>query len=290
MAVARVDDLHMSYELRGAGPALMLVAGTGYPASTWWPAFVSELATSYTVLTYDHRGTGSTTSTEGPYSTRMFAHDALGLLQALDIPSAHVLGHSMGGRVAQWMALDGTDHVNGVILAASGPGPLPGSPGHVLGIPSRVATEMVELGYREYVRRTQQTTFFSETFGERSPETVQWLADAFWSHRPAVRDYFEHVSARQQHDTVARLGDISQPVLVMVGDQDTHRLGTGSHFEQSQYLAEALPRAQLVVLPDVKHGFFWETPERSVRCIRDWLSRTFECGAMSDHAGCTGQA
>lgn len=284
MATVRVGDLDMSYQLQGCGPVLMLVAGTGYPSATWWPAMVDDLSQNYAVLTYDHRGTGSTTSTPGPYSTRMFAHDALGLLEALDIPSAHVLGHSMGGRVAQWMALDGAAQTEGVILAASGPGPLPGSQRHTLGIPTRAAAAMVELGYCEYVRRTQRETFFTDKFCEQNPETVDWLATAFWSHRPTVLDYFEHVSARQQHDTVARLGDIGQPVLVMVGDQDTHRRGTGSHFEQSEYLAAALPRAEMVVLPGVRHGFFWETPEASTRCIRDWLSRTFSQSAGQGEA------
>jgi pimeloyl-ACP methyl ester carboxylesterase len=88
-----------------------------------------------------------------------------------------------------------------------------------------------------------------------------------------VRDYFQHVAARQQHNTVDRLAEIRQPALVLVGDRDTHRRGTGSHLEQSEYLAERLPDAELVVLPGVTHGYFWQAPEESARVVVEWLAR-----------------
>ena len=224
------------------------------------------------MITYDHRGTGRTSGPTGEFTTRTLAQDALGLLAALDVEPAVVLGHSMGGRVAQWMALDGAERVEGLVLAASGPGPLPGTHGHTLGVPVQAAASMVELGYREYVRRVQAQTFFTAEFAAREPGTVEWLADAFWAGRPPLADYFQHVAARQQHDTVALLPQIRQRTLVLVGDQDTHRRGTGSHLEQSEYLAESLPDAVLSVLPGVKHGFLWQEPRESVARIERWLA------------------
>lgn len=272
MSTARVGELQVSYETYGSGDPLLLVAGTGYPGGTWWPRTVDLLAERWTVITYDHRGTGRTSGPTGEFSTRTLAADALGLLAALGVGPALVLGHSMGGRVAQWMALDGADRVEGLVLAASGPGPLPGSRGHTLGVPVRAAAGMVELGYREYIRQVQRQTFFTEEFAAAEPETVEWLADAFWAGRPSLVDYFQHVAARQQHDTVTLLPRVRQPTLVLVGDQDTHRRGTGSHLEQSEYLAAALPRAVLSVLPGVKHGFLWQEPRRSVAEIERWLA------------------
>jgi pimeloyl-ACP methyl ester carboxylesterase len=272
MRTARVGDLEVAYRIQGEGPELLLVAGTGYPGGTWYPELLDLLAEQYTVITYDHRGTGGTTGTTGEFSTRRLAHDALGLLAALDVPSAHVLGHSMGGRVAQWMAIDDPGRVRTLLLAASGPGPLPGSEGHTLGVPVAAAAGMVEVGYEAYVRRVQRETFFTEAFAAARPEVVEWLARAFWEGRPSVRDYFQHVAARQQHDTVDQLTEITQSSLVLVGDQETHRGGTGSHLAQSQYLAKELSNADLVVLPGVKHGYFWEAPEESARVVLAWLA------------------
>lgn len=272
MSRVRVGELEVSYTVRGAGPPLLLVAGTGYAGATWWPALVESLARVHTVVTYDHRGTGRTAGSAGPFSTRTLAADALGLLDALGIDEAHVLGHSMGGRVAQWMALDGEQRVASLVLAASGPGPLPGATGHTLGVPVAAAAGMVELGYEEYVRRTQRQTFFTEQFCQEAPEVVEWLARAFWNSRPSVADYFQHVAARQQHDTVSLLPRIRQRSLVLVGAEDTHRRGTGSHLEQSQYLARALPDATLVVLPGLKHGYLWQDPGTSVSRITQWLA------------------
>jgi pimeloyl-ACP methyl ester carboxylesterase len=268
----RVGGLDMAYGIQGEGPPLLMVAGTGYPGGTWYPQLLDLLSERHTVITYDHRGTGGTTGEAGEFSTRTLARDALGLLAALDVAPAHVLGHSMGGRVAQWMALDEPGRVRSLVLAASGPGARPGDLGHTRGVPVAAATGMVEEGYEAYVRRVQRETFFTEGFGDAHPDVVEWLAGAFWAGRPSVRDYFQHVAARQQHDTVDRLVDIRQPALVVVGERDTHRRGTGSHLEQSQYLATQLPDAHLVVLPGVKHGYFWEAPEESARVVLEWLA------------------
>jgi pimeloyl-ACP methyl ester carboxylesterase len=271
MNTVRIGELEMAYRVQGEGPTLLMVAGTGYPGGTWCPALVDLLAERHTVITYDHRGTGRTTGDAGDFSTRTLARDALGLLAALDVPSAHVLGHSMGGRVAQWMALDEPERVRTLVLAASGPGARPGSEGHTLGVPVAAAAGMVELGYEAYVRRVQRETFFTDECCAAHPELVEWLARAFWEGRPSVRDYFQHVAARQQHNTADRLAEIGQPALVLVGDRDTHRRGTGSHLEQSEYLAKELPNADLVVLPGVRHGYFWEAPEESARVVGEWL-------------------
>lgn len=272
MPTISVDDLDIAYRVQGSGPALLLVAGTGYPGGTWWPPLVEALARNHTVIWYDHRGTGQTRGDAAGLSTRRLAGDAVGLLEALGCDRVSVLGHSMGGRVAQWIALDRPDLVERLVLAATGPGPLPGSQGHTRGVPVHAAAGMVELGYRNYVTRVQRETFFTDAFATEQSTVVQWLVEAFWQGRPSVRDYFEHVAARQQHDTVDQIHRIEQPALVIVGEMDTHRRGTGSHLEQSHFLAGALPAADLVVLPALKHGFLWEAPETSANCITTWLT------------------
>ncbi len=265
------SGLGLAYEIRGQGPPLVLLAGTGYAGATWPPEFVQALASRFTIITFDYRGVGRTPPTDGFYSTRLFAADVLGLLRALDLGPAHVVGHSMGGRVAQWVALDGPDLVRTLVLAASGPGPwrepVP------LPIPIEVVIELAEHGYEGYIRRQIARTFFTPEFLDRKPSVYEWLVRTFWDHRAPLREYLKHVVARQQHNTVAQLRGIHQRTLVLVGDRDTHVGGTGSHLEQSEYLATHLPRARLEVIPGAAHGYFWQCPAETAARITAFLLR-----------------
>jgi len=267
---AVVGDVEMSYELTGNGPPVVLVAGTGYPGRTWLPAAVAALAAEFTVVTFDHRGTGDTAETQVPYSTRLFAADALGLVDSLGLERVHVIGHSMGGRVAQWMALDAPERVRTLVLAATGAG-RPPSDAHQ-DLPAHVRDGLAELGYQQYMSRHQRETFFNESFARKNPDVVEWLDNAFWSGRPKLDVYVRHVLARQGHNTVDLLSQITQPTLVLVGSSDDYQGGTGSHVEQSRFLATHIPNAKLVMLPGMKHGYFWERPAESMAIVAEWLA------------------
>ena len=273
MPSARSGDIDLAYELRGSGPVVLFVAGTGYPGATWTPEVVDRLASGYTAVTFDHRGTGKTPGTPEPYSTRQFAADALGLLTKLDAGPAHVIGHSMGGRVAQWMALDGPEQVRSLVLAASGPGQIRDDWPLMRGIPLRQAVSLIENGYEGHMRKAIRGSFFTPEFAAERPEVVESLATAFWENRPSLEDYLKHVIARQQHQTAELLHRITMQALVLIGDRDTGTGGTGSHVEQSEYLAERLPDAELRVIPDTAHGYFWQKPEETMGVIGDFLVR-----------------
>ena len=172
----------IAFEQMGEGKTLLLVAGTGFAGGTWPPALLERLTRRFRVITFDHRGTGRTPSTEGSYSTRLFAADALALLDHLGIERCHVLGHSMGGRVAQWMALDGPDRVLSLVLAASGPGRYRDDQRPAEGIPPALALALEEKGYERFMTDHIRATFFTpEAAG--SPE-ADWLVDAYWRTRP----------------------------------------------------------------------------------------------------------
>ena len=272
MPTAAAGDIDIHYEVRGSGPPLLLVAGTGYPGDTWPTSFVDPLARIATVVTYDHRGTGASTSTGGPYSTRMFASDAVNLLGEIGIGPVHVLGHSMGGRVAQWMALDAPHSVRSLILAASGPGQYRDDRPLTRGIPVVTAENLIERGYEGYMASHIAATFFTEDFVAQHPDVVDELVRSFWDNRPSLHDYLEHVTARQQHQTAERLTQISAPALVLVGDEDTGARGTGSHLEQSIYLADHLPEARLQILTETSHGYIWQTPAQTADAVSAWIA------------------
>jgi pimeloyl-ACP methyl ester carboxylesterase len=193
-------------------------------------------------------------------------------MDALDLEAAHVIGHSMGGRVAQWMALDHPGRIRTLILAATGPGQFRDDKPVTRGIPLRAATLLIEHGYERYMREHIEETFFTPEFAAEHPEVVQRLFEAYWANRPDVESYLRHIIARQEHQTADRLEDLKLPSLVLIGDRDTQSMGTGSHWEQSAYLMEHLPNATLRVVEDTAHGYFWQRPERTVEIIREWTA------------------
>src|SRR6202011_5323486 len=105
MPVASVGDIELSYERAGSGPPLLLIMGMSGTYDHWGARFLEHLREGFDTISYDHRGVGASSWLEGPVSIAQLADDAAGLLGALGIDSAHVLGVSMGGMVAQELAL-----------------------------------------------------------------------------------------------------------------------------------------------------------------------------------------
>ena len=254
---APTATIPMAHRIRGAGPPLFLLAGTGYNGGTWPDWMVDPLATRFTVVTFDYRGTGSTPGTEDDYTTRLFAADVARLIDDLGLGAAHVLGHSMGGRVGQWVAIDHPDRVRSVVMAASGPGEFRPGVVPVTGIPIPQAEQLIEHGYESFMRRQIRSTFFTPEYSDAHPDVVEWLIGAYWEGRPNIHEYLKHIAARQSHRTVDHLSRMTQRTLVLVGDRDTHMGGTGSHLDQSHYLAKTLPDAELSIIPGAAHGYFW---------------------------------
>jgi pimeloyl-ACP methyl ester carboxylesterase len=271
-AAIEVHAGRIAYQVHGHGVPLLLVAGTGYPGATWPPEFVEPLIARHKVVRFDHRGTGATPPSPERYSTRLFAHDAFAVMDAAGVDAAHVLGHSMGGRVAQWMALDHPERVRTLILAATGPGQFRDDRPVTRGVPVGAAKELIELGYEGYMREHIRETFFTPEFAADHPERVKWLHDTYWAHRPDLENYLRHVVARQEHQTAERLDEIQVPTLVMIGDRDTKVMGTGSHWDQSDYLLRHLPNAQRCVIEGAAHGIFWQLPELAARAVLEWTA------------------
>jgi pimeloyl-ACP methyl ester carboxylesterase len=263
----------LAHQVIGAGSPLVLITGTGYPGATWSARMLDALAEQHTVVVFDHRGTGDTPGTSDEYSTRLLAADTLGLIDTLGLGPAHVLGHSMGGRVAQWMAIDAPDRVRSLVLAASGPGQFRADQSVTRGIPVRHALGLIEKGYEGYMRAQIPATFFTPELVQSDPDTVTTLIDSYWEHRPTVEEYLKHIVARQCHQTAELLDRIAMRTLVLVGSHDTHVGGTGSHVDQSYFLAETLPNAEFSLIEGAAHGYFWSHPDESTAVVLDFLRR-----------------
>lgn len=263
---AQVKDLEMFYELHGEGDPVVFIAGTGGSCTFWREFQVPDFSKRHQVLIYDHRGTGQSDKPDLKYSTRMFADDLARLMDELDIDSAHVIGHSMGGRVAQWMALEHPDKVRSVILSGTGPGNWPGRVDHPTGIPYHTARSLAEKGFEQYFHDHMHTPFMhSDEF--HGSEQFQRIVELATSGLQPMYAYMRHVAARQEHQTFDILHRIRVPTLVMAGEEDK----ANDHITGIQFLANKIPGAELKLMPGLRHGYLREAPELTNRVIMDWI-------------------
>ena len=254
------------YEVFGEGMPLLFLSETACDGAVWKIYQAPEFARDYRVIIFDYRGTGFSGKPSAKYSTDMFAADAAAVLDHLGLEGAVVCGHSMGGRVAQLLALDHPRKVSKLILASSGAA----HPGET-GIPLRIAKEMVEMGYEKYVREHTIVVGWTETYAQQHMDLIEKYLKVRMANLCPVEFYFRHVLARQAHDTSGRLKDIRVPTLILVGDDDHFVVSDMSHRAGADILAKGIPGSKLVVLSGERHSYFYTEPEKVHGIVRDFL-------------------
>ncbi|MBI4529320.1 MAG: alpha/beta fold hydrolase [Deltaproteobacteria bacterium] len=274
MPFAQAGDVKLYYETFGHGVPFLFISGTGWPGEPWKLYQAPAFADCYQVIIYDHRGVGKSDAPAGYYSTRMFAHDAANLLDAIGIKEpAHVIGHSMGGRVCQWLAIDHPQKVRSMIQAASGSGSM-GNADYPRWLTLHSVVSLIEKGYKAHMwSHFQSEFFFPPDFVKARPDVLESLFKSFWDHRPQLDPYLRHVIARNQHETGDLLAKIITSTLVLVGSEDNAASDTGNHYATSEYLRDHIAGAEFAVVASCGHGFFWQKPEEVNTIIRDWLDR-----------------
>lgn len=261
MPHARVADHELYYERAGAGEPLLLVMGMSGSHLSWGEPFLSELRRDFDVVAYDHRGIGRSDRLRGAFELADLADDAAGLMDVLGWASAHVVGISMGGMVAQEMALRHADRVRTLVLGCT----YAGGPGARL-TPNEVWSELAAAmtsGDRERALRAGWAVNVSERFARREDRYAAYRRQAL--EAPARLDVImSQVRAIGRHDTSERLERIAAPTLVVHGTED--RMLPVSNAEP---IARRIPDARLEVLDEIGHLFFWELPERSAQLVRE---------------------
>src|ERR1041384_8097109 len=142
-------DLH--YESHGTGEPLIFAPSTAYSGEVWKPSQM-PLASSLNVIFHDPRGCGRSVASQAVYTIEHMAADIVALMDHLKIPAAHLIGHSMGGRIALSLTQNFPGRVKSLIMAASGSGPAARTGSDCIpGLPQRLVVEMVEMGFEKYV-------------------------------------------------------------------------------------------------------------------------------------------
>jgi pimeloyl-ACP methyl ester carboxylesterase len=260
MPIVQAGETELHYVRAGEGQPMLLIQGMSATHLTWGRPFLAVLERSFDCIAFDHRGMGHSGRAEMPFTTADLAADAVGLLDALEIGQAHVVGISMGGMVAQELALAHPERLRTLTLGATycgGPDGRLMDPDDVQLLGAAMAS-----GDPERVRRAMWEINLSPGFREDERRYAEFreMAAALSAPRQVI---LEQMRACGAHDTSARLSEIAVPTLVIHGSED--RMLAASNGQQ----IAALLSARLELLEGVGHMFWWEQPELSAELIRD---------------------
>jgi 3-oxoadipate enol-lactonase len=252
MPTITVRGINLYYELHGSGEPLLLIQGLGLDCANWVYQ-IPVLSQRYQVIVFDNRGIGRTDVPEGNYTTDEMAAEAIALLDHLEIPQTHVLGFSMGGFIAQVLAFRYPERVKQLVLVSTA-AKLPAVTQQILQSWLRMLQEKVRPETRI---RSQLPWLFTNRFFENSQQVDELIRLSLqYPYPPTVAGFAGQVAACVAHDIQQQLHQIIAPTLVLVGAEE--RL---IPLERSQFLAERLPNAELKIVQEAGHNFFWERPE-----------------------------
>jgi pimeloyl-ACP methyl ester carboxylesterase len=273
MPFAQSGQLKLYYESTGTGPAVLLISGQAMTLGAWWRT-VPVLTRSFRVLTFDNRDIGRSDGSPVPYTVGQMADDVIAVLDAAGEERAHIYGTSLGGMVAQEVAIRHPARVNALVLGATTAG-----------------------GTRNVLANGQTLTFFVRA-GAMAPEEAEWAAVPY-NHGEETRRlhgeriaediahrlefptdtlaYVHQTAAAASHSTVSRLRRITAPTLVVHGENDAVVPP-----KNADVLAGAIPDAELKLWPGAGHVYTTDEPRADHHVARFLLRHS---GAQAGRDG-----
>ncbi len=266
MPEVEANGITIHYDIAGSGDPVVLISGLGYGLWQWYK-MVPGLAEHFQVITFDNRGAGQTDKPPGPYTVQILAADTAELLKAIGVEKAAIVGHSMGGFVAQEMAINYSDMVSKLVLASTnfgGPNHIPVTP-EAMAVLSDRSGDPVELVKRGVAIAT------APGFVEAEPDVLQELIDYRLSVPVPPDAYNAQLQVGLGLLSVEacfenKLKDVSVPTLILFGEHDKV-VPPGN----AELLDKQLPFSQIHILSNAGHMFPMEVPEEAVKVLVEFL-------------------
>jgi pimeloyl-ACP methyl ester carboxylesterase len=261
MPIHNVGGIDLNADVAGDGFPLVLIAGTGLPAVIWGfhIGWLSELRT---VVAFDNRDVGSSGSADGPYTPADMARDTLGLMDALGIERADVLGFSLGGAIAQEVALAAPDRVRSLVLYATW-----ASTDSWLRLRFQVWERLASAVTPDTITDLGALELYTHRFFADPAPLEMLRASASAAPARPPDGFIRQWQADQAHDARDRLGTIRAPTLVVGGVED---ILVPSRY--SRELADLIPGARLELIAEAGHGALIERPEAFRAAVEPFLT------------------
>jgi len=266
MPKVKVKDINIYYEVLGRGFPLIMIMGLSANVDWWNPRMIHELLKKYQLVIFDNRGAGRTDVSNRGYTIKSFAEDTAGLMGALGISRAHILGVSMGGMIAQELALNFPEKVEKLILCSTSCGDRRSV------LPSQDVLGTLMAGGRvlspEEIARMTIPLVFTEDFVKKNPDLLEFSIQQILRAPISKEVFMNQLNAIAQFDTCDRLPQIRAPTLVLHGKRDILVPP-----ENAATLAEAIPNATLFYLKNSAHGLV-EDMEKAIDVILHFLTES----------------
>jgi 3-oxoadipate enol-lactonase len=263
VAVARINGIELNYKLEGDGQeTIVLINGLADDLETWVLQVDDFLAAGYRVLRFDNRGIGSSSKPAGPYSSQLLAGDAKALVDSLGISGFHLMGVSMGGMIAQEYAISYPGDLVSATFACTyaAPGPFC----------SRMFAMWADmapvLGVPFIMRDVTLWAFTVPFFNERGDDLAEFETAMRYMDQP-THAYLAQLAVIRDHDTTARLGQITAPSLVLAGEEDIL-----IPVSLSRRIHEAIPGSEWATTKG-GHACLWEHPAEFNQTFLDFVRR-----------------
>jgi pimeloyl-ACP methyl ester carboxylesterase len=261
--LARNGQVAIAYDVRGRGSPLVLIEGVGIGRWGWEPV-ADRLARRFQVITIDNRGIGASDTPVGHSSIRTMAEDVVAVLDHAGIQHASVLGTSLGGMIAQELAIAHPERVDRLVLVATIPG---GARSH----PMPLGTTYLFASAPFLTSQARLEQFVQRTLGpttlRRRPEVAERLAAAKLAHPQSEWAWRAQTAAGMLFNPAGRQRRITQPTLVVQGTADQV-----VDPDNAGVLADLLPNARLDRFEGAGHLLYWEQPKRFARVVTDFLT------------------
>jgi pimeloyl-ACP methyl ester carboxylesterase len=273
-----VGDIDIAYKVFGQGDPILLISGSGAVMDQWDPTILRDLSSNHTVIIFDHRGVGNTTAGTKPFSMIQFANDTAGLLDALNIQKADILGYSMGSFVAQELALLHPEKLNRLILYAA-------SCGGEQAIPE--SPEVAQILSDAANNRLQDITKFLSVIFPQSwiqahpnnlalPQSNEIVPpDTAIQQDNVVKEWF----ATNWTGVCSELSEVTVPTLIVAGTEDV-----AVPANNSLIIAQKIPGAWLVQFREAGHGLMYQYPEQLSTVLQTFLTTTTQASNATSTA------
>ena len=278
--IVQVGDIDIAYKMSGKGEPILLIPGGSADKNAWDPSFINDLSSNHTVIVVDPRGVGNTTIGSKPYTVEQLANDTAGLLDALKIQNANVLGYSLGSYIAQQLALTNPENVSRLILAGSSCGgkeSMP-KPPEFLNLQSEIVDK---ISNNVTISREENIELLNATLGagwiRLHPESLENVTEGkgfFCSISPEAQEGQNNIGnsweATNWDGVCEELTKLAKPTLIITGTDDNYY----QPHENSLILAEKIPGAWLVQIENASHAVMDQYPDEIGKILQTFLSTT----------------
>lgn len=265
MPKVKVNDINMYYEIHGKGDPVILIQGLGGNHTFWYPN-LKQLSSKFKIVLLDYRGSGDTDKPDMEYTIRMFADDIAVLMDKIEIRFAHVVGRSMGGCIAQELAINYPDKVRSLILAAT----WAKADAYLVRLFEARSQLVEKVGLQGMFGTGVFMSYTRDFFEEKNKEHYNVIKKMVFANEQPPRAFHLQAMAGTKYNSLNRISKIKAATLVIHGKED---ILVPPKFGEE--LAKRIPGAKLILLDNLGHAFYEQAPETFNKIAMDFWNKNY---------------